>query len=93
MSAQEAVFAHLNKISKELTEAVIDTVEYETACKNSHRFDWHEGFQPYDDMKIIIYATNHYYYLFDANRLDSFITGFRLGVRMMIESARRSQKE
>lgn len=32
-------------------------------------------------------------HLFDAKRLDSFITGFRLGVRMMIESARRSQKE
>lgn len=49
--AQEAVFAHLNKIQKALTEAVIDTVEYETVCKNSHRSDWHEGFQPYEDMK------------------------------------------
>ncbi len=50
-SVQEAVFAHLKNTAEELTEAVIDTIEYETACKNNHRSDWHEGFQPYDDMK------------------------------------------
>ena len=50
-AAQEAVNAHRKQITPALTEDIIRTVEYETAQKNRFCPGWHEGYQPYEDMK------------------------------------------
>lgn len=49
--AQEKIFAHLRGIAPELTRAVIETLECEVVLKNEHCPRWHEGYQPYGDMK------------------------------------------
>ena len=52
-AAQEAIYSYLreHRIAERLTRAVIRTVEYETVCKNRLSPAWHEGYQPYEDMK------------------------------------------
>lgn len=49
--AQEKIFAHLRGIAPKLTRAVIETLECEVSLKNEHCPRWHEGYQPFEDMK------------------------------------------
>lgn len=50
-TAQKNIVAHLQGIASELTKAVIDALEYEVSWKNENCPNWHEGYQPYADMK------------------------------------------
>ena len=49
--ARERVYAHLRSIAPQLTKAVIEALEFETAWKNKNAPEWHEGYQSYEDMK------------------------------------------
>lgn len=49
--AQEKIYAHLRGIAPELTGAVIEALERGVSLKNRHCPRWHEGYQPYEDMK------------------------------------------
>lgn len=49
--AQERIYGDLRSCSDELTSAVIDIVEYEKEWKDKNNPGWHEGYQPYEDMK------------------------------------------
>jgi len=49
--AQEKIYAHLRSIAPELTNAVIAALEYEIKWRNENCPEWHEGYQPFDDMK------------------------------------------
>jgi len=49
--AQEKVVNHLLSITAQMTQAIIDALEYETAWLNENCPGWHEGYQPYEDMK------------------------------------------
>ena len=49
--AQEKIYAHLRGIAPELTKAVIEALEFEVCWKNDNCPDWHECYQPYEDMK------------------------------------------
>lgn len=49
--AQKKITDHLQGIVSELTKAVIDSLEYEVAWKNENCPQWHEVYQPYEDMK------------------------------------------
>lgn len=49
--AQEKIFAHLRGIVPELTRAVTETLECAVSLQNELCPHWHEGYQPYEDMK------------------------------------------
>jgi len=49
--AQEKINVHLRAITPELTRAVISAMEYEINWKNENCPEWHEGYQPFEDMK------------------------------------------
>lgn len=49
--AQEKINAHLRGIAPELTKATIALQEYEEKCDDENGSVWHEGYQPYEDMK------------------------------------------
>jgi len=49
--AQEKIHAYLHSIVPELTKAIIDVVEYENEWKKENCPQWHEGYQPFEDMK------------------------------------------
>ena len=49
--AQEKINVHLRAITPELTRAVIAAMEYEIDWNNTNSPEWHEGYQPFDDMK------------------------------------------
>lgn len=49
--AQERIFAHLRGIAPELTKAVVAAMEYDIEWKNTNNPEWHEGYQPFEDMK------------------------------------------
>ena len=49
--AQEKIYSHLREITPALTKAVITAMEYEIKWKNENCPEWHEGYQPYEDMK------------------------------------------
>lgn len=48
---QEKVYSHLKGLTHELTEAIIEAVEYRVRCLEKNGARWHEGYQPYEDMK------------------------------------------
>ncbi len=50
-TAQKNIAAHLQGIASELTKAIIDALEYKVSWKNENCPNWHEGYQPYEDMK------------------------------------------
>lgn len=68
--AQEKIFAHLRGIAPELTRAVIETLECEVSLKNEHCPRWHEGYQPYKDMKWALLMDQ--VDLVDFDTLDAF---------------------
>ena len=49
--AQEKIYAHLRGLAPELTKAIIAAFEYENEWKKENCPEWHEGYQPLDDMK------------------------------------------
>ena len=53
-SAQEKVVNHLLSITAQMTQAIINALEYETAWLNENCPGWHEGYQPYEDMKWVL---------------------------------------
>lgn len=58
--AQEKINVHLQTITSELTQAVIAAMEYEIHWKNENCSEWHEGYQPFEDMKwaLLMYQTD-----------------------------------
>ncbi|MBE6553489.1 MAG: sigma-70 family RNA polymerase sigma factor [Ruminococcaceae bacterium] len=58
--AQKKIVAHLQEITTEITDAVIAAMEYEVSWKNANCPNWHEGYQPYEDMKwaLLMYQTD-----------------------------------
>ncbi len=55
--AQEKICAHLRGITPELTKAVIEAMEYDIKWRNDNYPEWHEGYQPYEDMKWALLMT------------------------------------
>ena len=49
--AQEKIYAHLQGLAPELTKAIIAALEYENEWKKENCHEWHEGYQPFEDMK------------------------------------------
>ena len=49
--AQDKVNTHRMGIAKQLTEAIIDALEYRVKCCNENGAKWQGGYQPYEDMK------------------------------------------
>ncbi|MBQ7291461.1 MAG: sigma-70 family RNA polymerase sigma factor [Clostridia bacterium] len=49
--AQEKIYAHLKDITPELTKAIIEAMEYDIEWRNTNCPKWHDGFQPFEDMK------------------------------------------
>ena len=68
--AQEKINAHLKGITPELTKAVISAMEYEVHWKNENCPGWHEGYQPFEDMKwaLLMYQTD----VINFDTLDAF---------------------
>ena len=62
--AQEKIYAHLRGIIPELTNAMIEAIEYNVNWSNQNCPEWHEGYQSYEDMKwalLMIEADNVYF--------------------------------
>ena len=55
--AQEKICAHLRGITPELTKAVIEAMEYDIKWRNDNYPEWHEGYQPFEDMKWALLMT------------------------------------
>ena len=55
--AQEKIYAHLRGITPELTKAVIEAMEYDIKWRNDNYPEWHERYQPYEDMKWALLMT------------------------------------
>jgi len=55
--AQEKIYAHLRSIAPELTKSVIAALEFDIKWRNEHYPEWHEGYQPFDDMKWALLMT------------------------------------
>ncbi len=55
--AQEKIYAHLRGITPELTKAVIEAMEYDIKWRNDNCPKWHEGYQPFEDMKWALLMT------------------------------------
>ena len=68
--AQEKINVHLRAITPELTRAVISAMEYEIHWKNENCPEWHEGYQPFEDMKwaLLMYQTD----VINFDTLDAF---------------------
>ena len=68
--AQEKINVHLRAITPELTRAVISAMEYEINWKNENCPGWHEGYQPFEDMKwaLLMYQTD----VINFDTLDAF---------------------
>lgn len=49
--AQEKIYAHLERITPALTDAIIQAMEFDIAWRNSNYPEWHEGYQSFEDMK------------------------------------------
>ncbi len=49
--AQEKIYANLRGITPDLTKAVIEAMEYDIKWRNDNYPEWHEGYQPFEDMK------------------------------------------
>ena len=49
--AQEKINKNLRRIAPELTAAIIKLQEYKVKCYEENGSKWHEGYQPYEDMK------------------------------------------
>ena len=49
--AQAKIHAHLQGLAPELTKAIVAALEYENEWKKKNCPEWHEGYQPFDDMK------------------------------------------
>jgi len=49
--AQEKIYMNLRRIAPELTAAIIKLQEYQVKCNEEYDSKWHEGYQPFEDMK------------------------------------------
>ena len=49
--AQESIYAHLKSITPALTNKLIALIENQVKGFEENGYQWHEGYQPYDDMK------------------------------------------
>ena len=52
--AQESVCAHLKSITPALTDKIIALIENQVKGFEENGYQWHEGYQPYEDMKWAI---------------------------------------
>ena len=52
--AQKSASEHLKSITPDLTDKIIALIEYEVKCYEENGFKWHEGYQPYEDMKWVM---------------------------------------
>jgi len=50
-NAQKEVYTHLRKIQASLTEKIIALIENQVKSLDENGYQWHEGYQPYEDMK------------------------------------------
>ena len=55
--AQQKISAHLQGLSSDLTKAIVETVEYQTAWSNENAPGWHDGYQSIDDMRWALLMT------------------------------------
>ena len=56
-NAQEKIYAHLRSIAPRLTHAIIEEFEFNIAWSNQNCPDWHDGYQPFEDMKWSLLMT------------------------------------
>lgn len=49
--AQDKIYSHLKGLTPELTESIIEALEYKVICLDKNDVRWHEEYQPYEDMK------------------------------------------
>lgn len=63
--AQEKINAHLRTVTPAITNAIIKALEFKIDWRNQHCPDWHEGYQPYEDMKwaLLMQETDSIEYL------------------------------
>ena len=52
--AQDRIYGRLRELAPELTDAVIEAVEYRVRCLEENKIRWHEGYQAYEDMKWVL---------------------------------------
>ena len=52
--AQGKIYAHLRGMAPELTNAIIEKVEFDIAWFNKSNPEWHEGYQSLEDMKWVL---------------------------------------
>ena len=64
--AQEKIYAHLRNLAPKLTKAVIEAFEFNIAWSNQNCPDWHDGYQPFEDMKWALLMTEVDNIYFDA---------------------------
>ena len=50
-NAQEKVYTHLSAIQPLITEKIIALIENQVKSFDENGYQWHEGYQPYEDMK------------------------------------------
>jgi hypothetical protein len=50
-NAQEKVYTHLRAIQPSITEKIIALIENQAKNLEENGYEWHEGHQPYEDMK------------------------------------------
>jgi hypothetical protein len=68
--AQRRIFDDLESRTAALTAAVIESVEYDASASDEQGIRWHEGYQPYEDMKwaMLMRAVDQVY--FNATERD-----------------------
>ena len=52
--AQKSASEHLKSITPDLTGKIIALIEYQVKCWEENGYKWHEGYQPYEDMKWVM---------------------------------------
>ncbi len=76
--AQEKIYNNLRKVAPEFAAAVIAVKEYEVKCLEEDGIPWHEGYQPYEDMKWALLMRTvdkvNFGVLDEANRSQSVST-------------------
>jgi len=52
--AQKSASEHLKLITSDLTDKIIALIDYRINCYEENGYQWHEGYQPYEDMKWVM---------------------------------------
>jgi len=56
--AQKSALEHLKSITQDLTDKIIALIDYRVNCYEENGYQWHEGYQPYEDMKWVMLIEN-----------------------------------